>query len=244
MTRRMMAPWFCVLAFGCSVSDGGAPDVGPDAADLGFDVGDDATHRACGASRVEEHTVAGWTVRLDHTDGAWRATAADGTVLAGRPACTEAAVLLLDEDASVRHAFGNFQIDLTGEHSWVANEAQLPEFSAGDEVRLQYRVGQNRDAAIVFSEGSKGGLRVELEHATKSAELRFTVEPAASFFGLGTQVTGMDLRGRTFPLWTQEQGNGKPEGGGYLPAQQRPRGSVCPNGCVARDDGLERDRHA
>ncbi len=40
-------------------------------------------------------------------------------------------------------------------------------------------------------------------------ELRFNCNPDDAFFGLGTQVTGLDLRGRKYPLWTQEQGNGK-----------------------------------
>lgn len=66
--------------------------------------------------------------------------------------------------------------------------------------------------------------------AARGAELNMHCGAEEAFFGLGTQVTGLNLRGRTYPLWTQEQGNGKPENGGVFPLNNIPEAAYAPMG--------------
>ena len=87
-------------------------------------------------------------------------------------------------------------------------------------------------ASLVFAEGDAGGLLIELRHDVQSAEYRVRCGADEAFFGLGTQVTSMNLRGRTYPLWTEEQGNGKPESGGSFPFNNPPESAYAPMGVL------------
>jgi alpha-glucosidase len=68
-------------------------------------------------------------------------------------------------------------------------------------------------------------------------ELSWNVGPAESFIGLGTQTTGMDLRGRRYRLWTQEQGIGKPEGDSGFPLANAREAAYAPMGVLHSSAG-------
>src|SRR5690606_999972 len=70
-----------------------------------------------------------------------------------------------------------------------------------------------------------------------AGELSFTCVADEGFFGLGTQATGLDLRGRRYPLFTQEQGNSKPEDGGVFPLNNIPEAAYAPMGVWHSTEG-------
>lgn len=107
-------------------------------------------------------------------------------------------------------SFGSLRVELEGENtsmSWV--ELRAFEVDAGD-AEIHLRFGEEK--SLRFSLHNQRDLYLELSgqrEAKEAGEISFRCKPEEAFFGLGTQVTGMNLRGRTYPLFTQEQGNGK-----------------------------------
>lgn len=225
----------------CESPDSDVPDAGADDADVraemadmpGADLADASTAPFCGDDGEEIVEVGDWTLRLHYDDGSWTAAKGEGDpVLAGPASCASPALRLYTGEPSVRAEFGNFRIQLEGDRvdtQWVAAELGVPLMTTSDgAVSLQYRVG-DETATLVFSP-EDDDLRVRLEATADGAEIAFPCGPEESFFGLGTQVTGMDLRGGTYPLWTQEQGNSKPEGGGNFPLNNIPEAAYAPMG--------------
>lgn len=211
-------------------------DVDIDAAADLADSKTDATSPGCGSSEVVETTVAGWTIRFDYDDGRWHALApgSENPTLSGPPGCepTSTPVRVMRGEPTVRAAFGNFRIDIEGDDTeWlVPASRRAPTVDATEEsMALRYVLGDREEISLQFTEHD-GDLRIEALHDLDGAELRFECQPGESFFGLGTQVTGMDLRGRTYPLWSQEQGNSKPESGGAFPLNNFPEAAYAPMG--------------
>lgn len=206
------------------------PDARSDASNDSADVG-----IFCGGEDPEPVEVAGWTIAVSYGDGSWTATApgASSPVLRGPAVCDgEMAIALLDEPPDARHAFGNFEIDLQGDNEWTPNNPIPPDVTpTADGAEIVYRVGDGA-AKLFFSEGASGGLRMELVHGVQTAQFRLRCDADEAFFGLGTQVTSMNLRGRTYPLWTEEQGNGKPENGGSFPFNNPPEAAYAPMGVL------------
>lgn len=93
--------------------------------------------------------------------------------------------------------------------------------TAGDRVRLQIAPHNRTDLKI--------WLETEISDVN-GGEIGFDCHEGEGFFGLGTQSTGMDLRGRIYPLWTQEQGIGKPDTGVFFPLNNVPEAAYAPMG--------------
>lgn len=83
-----------------------------------------------------------------------------------------------------------------------------------------------------WSAEEDGSLRVAWDAGVDGAELRWECGADESFFGLGSQSVGMDLRGRRYPLWSQEQGIGKPADGGIFPINNYPEAAYAPMGVL------------
>lgn len=162
--------------------------------------------------------VNGWRVEIDEAASTWRvfaphlASGAEPTLsgpLSGR---------IASGSATVSGSFGQFAVALEGDDAgtlWSGPLAvgKVTRSATGVEVALSDRGGANA-SRLVFQGHGERDLRISLETDDEEAtagELRFHCREGESFFGLGTQVTGMDLRGRTYPLLVQEQGIGKPE---------------------------------
>ncbi len=188
-----------------------------------------------GCAAAGEVRVGAWNLTLD-TDGVLKIQGPDVQLLS-RSLCSAEApgVRMMRGGASVREAFGAFQIDLEpegNEAQWFAgkNGVRMEESEDGAEITVPV---ENSEVRIQLTPDAEDGLRVQLvadeADAYVGGELSLECDGAA-YFGLGSQVTGMDLGGRTYPLWTQEQGNGKPESGSPFPLKNIPEAAYAPMG--------------
>ena len=202
-----------------------------DSADVDPDL--DAGPAACDLTGGEAASfgVGSWTVALE-ADGSWSVTPPDAEL----PTFYAPATCADDGASRVRVArgaphvlneFGAFRIALESRQStleWVGVDAPPTVEDAG----FVYQLG-DEVLRLLFSE-SGADLRIELDGPWDAGELTWALGADEAYFGLGSQVTGMDLRGRTYPLWTQEQGNGKPEDPVAWPLQGEPEAAYAPMG--------------
>ncbi|MFP4597479.1 MAG: TIM-barrel domain-containing protein [Persicimonas sp.] len=228
-----------------------AAEVGPegdaDAPDAGFTCKGDAPDSTPVVVTTE---INGWWVSVDSGGGAWsiRRSEDEEPVLSGPGTCDDGTseadtspIRLGSGEAAVKNSFGNFDIDLFSERAsleWLSAADASPEVDQSDGqlvVRwpLEGDRGPDSAAELRFAPDGEENLSVSLsstDDALTSGELSMDCQPDEAFFGLGSQATGMDLRGRTYPLWTQEQGNGKPEDGGIFPLNNTSEAAYAPMG--------------
>lgn len=223
--------WLCGLLLGFALA--GCGDDGGSATPPG-DGGADASATS-GQDTGDPPAEAAWSVAVDEMSGAWTVAppgAIGGPVLAGS-GWLELAVGGAPE---VEMAFGAFRIDLDGA-AWAAPDpAAAPVIETGDgwtEVRRPL-LGAEGSVGLRFEEWGDGHLRIAL--VTDAAvdvsggAIAWDDAPDTGWFGLGSQTVGLDLNGRRYPLLTQEQGIGKPEGGGFFPVQNVPEAAYAPMG--------------
>lgn len=255
---RLSASALTLLVVGaCGDSDvNSTADAGPtsDANDVAAEIDGDAGSPRCppeGAEPAEGvlADINGWTVSVDGATGAWSITAAGGDrpVLEGPGSCARgdeggySPVRLASGDARVTSAFGNFRIDLESEQAsleWLTTANIAPTVTHEDDaVLIHWPLPLDRpaDAAAELRFLAEGSQNIAVELTTNvdaldTGEIVTACRPDEAFFGLGSQSVGMNLRGRTFPLWTQEQGNGKPEDGGVFPLNNFPEAAYAPMG--------------
>lgn len=239
-----------------------APDVTQLDADLSDDSDSDAplpSHqcRVIDDGRAPEMTtvtLGGWTVTADATHGTWAVTPPDGTapVLEGPGTCVDSersaglpAVRLSSATPGVDNSFGAFRIRLSTV-SLAAVTGDRPRVESSDDAlaliwSVRDHAGATGEATLRFSlDTASGGLRVALESSRpewQAGEIALRCRADESFFGLGTQATGMDLRGTQIPLWTQEQGIGKPADGGFFPLNNIPEAAYAPMGVWHSSEG-------
>ncbi|MEZ4269773.1 MAG: glycoside hydrolase family 31 protein, partial [Myxococcota bacterium] len=230
MTRYFLA--ICALLLATSPACGGGGGGGSDGG-TEVDVIADLTADLPDASDPLEHAVGDWRVRVDPDGCTWSVRPVDAStpLLAGPAGCQNWLSLATSGAPAVEQLFGAYQIDLDAIPMSSPNPAVKPlpvPFPGALEVRLELG---NTKAVLRFEARSDGALRIALvAPGAITGALRFAVAPDESFFGLGTQSVAMDLRGRRFPLWTQEQGIGKPEGGGFFPLNNIPEAAYAPMG--------------
>ncbi len=172
-----------------------------------------------------------------HGDGSWRLSRGDETLVQGPANCDEPALRVLRGEPFIENSAGAFDIRLDGERAettWVASIPSIPRFDSGG---LVYELEDGTTATITFTPRVPDGanetaldVAIQLEAEADGAELNTVCRSGEEFFGLGTQVVGMGLRGHTFPLWSQEQGNGKPDDGGLFPLNNIPEAAYAPAG--------------
>ena len=205
-------------------------DPNADAADAEVDAGPALCDPSGGASA--SFGIGAWTVSVSE-DGAWMVTPPDAelpTVFAP-PTCAvdgRSRIRVALGAPHVLNEFGAFRVTLEGRTSELvwSGVAGPPRVEEGS---LVYEVLGGGQAELRFTENGDD-LRVELHGDWDGGELAWSLADDEAFFGLGSQVTGMDLRGRTYPLWTQEQGNGKPDGTVIWPLQGEPEAAYAPMG--------------
>lgn len=249
-TRRYLALVF-TLVLGCSSSAEETADTGDvatdgpvDAEDASADAGDADT------GLRTEAVVNGWTVSVDPDSGAWSISEENGKPVL-RSSTNKPPVRVGRGEPGVKNDYGAFRIDLVGSDSeiaWNAPSTSNPKLqSDGDGHSLVWHLGasnseagSSRSIRLQFQPADGDDLRITMraENADVDAgEMNLACGDGASYFGLGTQVTGLDLRGRTYPLWTQEQGIGKPEDGGLFPLNQPPEAAYAPMGVWHSTEG-------
>ncbi|PJB43617.1 MAG: hypothetical protein CO108_09835 [Deltaproteobacteria bacterium CG_4_9_14_3_um_filter_63_12] len=197
-------------------------------------------------SAPETHTLNGWTVEVDSGTGAWSITPPGGTqpTLEGSGTCVDGergpqpALTLVREGApKVLALAGAYQIQTDSGLTWWPTSGVAPTVTASESlVSLRWALlsasNEADFATLIFEPYGPRDLRIALQAdggaLGGSIEMRCTSDE--SFFGLGTQSVGMDLRGHEFPLWTQEQGVGKPKGGGIFPLNNIPEAAYAPMG--------------
>ncbi|MCB9543126.1 MAG: hypothetical protein H6703_11845 [Myxococcales bacterium] len=235
-----------------------APDATPDAAaDAAADATPDAAPDATADAEAPDagpgctlpppapiaHALGEWTVTTDAARREWTvARPPDGAVvLRSPPACVDGAprpALRVARGApAIESAFGNFRVQLDGPRSrldWRPIITAPTVEATADDLTLRHPDG----VALRFARDGDD-LRVELLAPDADAgALAWRCGPDTGFFGLGTQVTGLDLRGRRYPLFTQEQGIGKPADGHPYPLANYPEAAYAPMGVWHDSDGL------
>jgi alpha-glucosidase (family GH31 glycosyl hydrolase) len=193
-----------------------------------------------GGDRVEA-VIGAFTVVADTASGAWSVLdAEDRAVMVGPSACGEESGLPLLRVATgeplVVNQFGAFQVATEGRATGIVWAAPDGEVRVNNDVpgqlTIEVQLLDGTSSALQFTEESGGALRLSVPGSGTDgpAEFAFQCREDEAFFGLGTQVTGMDLRGRKYPLWTQEQGIGKTEGGTGFPLSNALEAAYAPMG--------------
>ena len=200
-----------------SPSDDGAVDV--QRADAVPDVAGDLAAPDVQPETALEPALGGWTVGVDAASGTWSVVPPGGMAPVLRGGGDDA-VAVGRGAPEVLTAFGGFEIRLDEGITWHSSAAGRPTVEqTRDRVALRWEIaGAGAAVTLAFSlhEGRDLMLAVSAAPADRgnqvdAAALRFDIDADESFFGLGAQTYGMDLRGGRFPLWTQEQGIGKPD---------------------------------
>lgn len=180
----------------------------------------------------ETFAIGDWAVTLGN-DGAWSVTAPTGaTTLRGLPTCVETSedpvygLRVGTGTPGYNLNAGTFDIEIVRDRDdtidnppeieWAAPTSNARVASRPEGVALEWTFGEDV-VALEFLRRDEDHLSVTVNApAFEAHELLWQASEGEAFFGLGTQVFGMDLRGGTFPLWTQEQGIGKSRGR-YIP---------------------------
>jgi alpha-glucosidase (family GH31 glycosyl hydrolase) len=185
------------------------------------------------AENFEDIAIEDWVVQVDRATGAWAVQSPDGrTVLNAPDPCIDGEPRPLVDihrgAPGVTNLFGAFRFDFN--RTEVESVQGAPEIDTDGGVTLRWTTA-TAPIELRFEAYPEGGLWIGLRHPDATGgTLRAACDADESFFGLGTQVIGPDLRGRTFPLWTQEQGNGKPENGQPFPLANIPEAAYAPMG--------------
>ena len=235
------------------VADGsgnGSSDTSGEGSGQGSGSGDTQVPIACAATsgavaaRLERAGIA--VTFLD--DGSWSLERNGQVAATGAATCDDAApgARVAAGRPAFRSGFGNTIVTMTGPASrldWFAPAGAVAVTAASsDAVTLSWPLAGADGATLSldYRLDEDGTLRVAMRSSLAGAETgEWSWEsPAAErFVGLGTQVTGMDLRGRTYRLWTQEQGIGKQEGDAGFPLANALEAAYAPMGILHGSGG-------
>lgn len=180
-------------------------------------------------------------------DGAWRLTRDDATVMTGPATCDDESpgAKVAAGTPAFRSGFGNTIVTMTGPASrltWRSPAGAVTVSAASNEaVTLSWPLaGVEGSLLLDYRLDADGTFRVAMRSTLEGAATGAWSWDSPSqerFIGLGTQVTGMDLRGRTYRLWTQEQGIGKQEGDAGFPLANALEAAYAPMGVMHSSGG-------
>ena len=181
-------------------------------------------------------------------DGSWSLARGAELVTTGVATCDDAApgARVAAGTPAFRSGFGNTIVTMTGPASrltWLqpAGSATV-EAATADAVTLRWPLAGAAGASLAlrYALDEDGTLRVAMSSTLEGAatgEWSWGSAAGERFIGLGTQVTGMDLRGRVYRLWTQEQGIGKLEGDSGFPLANALEAAYAPMGVMHASGG-------
>ncbi len=181
-------------------------------------------------------------------DGSWSLARGAELVTTGVATCDDAnpGARVAAGTPAFRSGFGNTIVTMTGPASrltWLqpAGSATV-EAATADAVTLRWPLAGAAGASLAlrYALDEDGTLRVAMSSTLEGAatgEWSWGSAAGERFIGLGTQVTGMDLRGRVYRLWTQEQGIGKLEGDSGFPLANALEAAYAPMGVMHASGG-------
>ena len=229
---------------GDALRDGGVDallDGGADA--LIVDAGADATSdggirrevpHCHGIGELDQVQIGEWRVEFDQLTGEWAVFAPhrEDPVLEAGGTCRNSSyrtpVEVHFDAPRVTNLFGAFRFEFAPGDGVSLPDAFYSEQDGGLTLRWQVN---DAPLELRFEAYPGGGLWIGVRHpSAEGGTLSLRCREGEGFFGLGTQVVGPDLRGRIYPLWTQEQGNGKPENGQPFPLANVPEAAYAPMG--------------
>lgn len=265
MARRFLLPLLLLVACGDSASpsdqsadtdaasDTQTADGSGDASDTSADGSGDGSGTApqtCAPAPVEQLARierAGLSVSFAG-DGSWSLARGAELVTTGVATCDDAnpGARVAAGTPAFRSGFGNTIVTMTGPASrltWLqpAGSATV-EAATADAVTLRWPLAGAAGASLAlrYALDEDGTLRVAMSSTLEGAatgEWSWGSAAGERFIGLGTQVTGMDLRGRVYRLWTQEQGIGKQEGDAGFPLANALEAAYAPMGVMHASGG-------
>ena len=265
MARRFLLPFLLLVACGDSASpsdqsadtddasDTQTADGSGDASDTSADGSGDGSGTApqtCTQAPVEQLARlerAGLSVSFAG-DGSWSLARGAELVTTGVATCDDAnpGARVAAGTPAFRSGFGNTIVTMTGPASrltWLqpAGSATV-EAATADAVTLRWPLAGAAGASLAlrYALDEDGTLRVAMSSTLEGAttgEWSWGSAAGERFIGLGTQVTGMDLRGRVYRLWTQEQGIGKQEGDAGFPLANALEAAYAPMGVMHASGG-------
>jgi len=265
MARRFLLPLLLLVACGESASpsdqsantdaasDTQTADGSGDAFDTSADGSGDGSGTApqtCTPAPVEQLARierAGLSVSFAG-DGSWSLARGAELVTTGVATCDDAnpGARVAAGTPAFRSGFGNTIVTMTGPASrltWLqpAGSATV-ETATADAVTLRWPLAGAAGASLAlrYALDEDGTLRVAMSSTLEGAatgEWSWGSAAGERFIGLGTQVTGMDLRGRVYRLWTQEQGIGKLEGDSGFPLANALEAAYAPMGVMHASGG-------
>ena len=265
MARRFLLPLLLLVACGESASpsdqsadtdaasDTQTADGSGDASDTSADGSGDGSGTApqtCTQAPVEQLARierAGLSVSFAG-DGSWSLARGAELVTTGVATCDDAnpGARVAAGTPAFRSGFGNTIVTMTGPASrltWLqpAGSATV-EAATADAVTLRWPLAGAAEASLAlrYALDEDGTLRVAMSSTLEGAatgEWSWGSAAGERFIGLGTQVTGMDLRGRVYRLWTQEQGIGKLEGDSGFPLANALEAAYAPMGVMHASGG-------
>ena len=202
-----------------------------------------------GNAQVALATISSGTlsVRFDERGG-WELSESGERRVSGPATCDDLApgARVAAGTPAFRSGFGNTIVTMTGPASrltWFRPAGAATVEAANDaSVTLRWPLADGGGATIAlrYSLDEDGTLRVAMLSTLPDAETgewSWATPADDRFVGLGTQVTGMDLRGRTYRLWTQEQGIGKQEGDAGFPLANALEAAYAPMGVMHASSG-------
>ena len=223
---------------------------GPDTAPDGSGDGSGSAAESCSQTTAEQLArIEGGGLSVAFAgDGSWTLARGETVVATGVATCDDAApgARVAAGTPASRSGFGNTIVTMTGPASrltWLqpAGSASV-EAATADAVTLRWPLAGAPGASVAlrYALDADGTLRVAMSSTLEGAatgEWSWGSPSDERFIGLGTQVTGMDLRGRTYRLWTQEQGIGKLEGDSGFPLANALEAAYAPMGVMHASGG-------
>lgn len=241
---RVWVLWVFACSLGVAACSDDSPSEPVQSPEMGVDAGSDAAEPEprpeCGDDTVERAEIGAYSIVVDASDGSWAVEHGGEIQIEGAPNCERAALRVLEGELDVENEFGAFQIAPEEDSEWLEPVSGIPEIMSDPGiVRLTYTLEDSREVHLAMKlrspevtgeDARELEVLVEADDAFTGTEFFTRCYDGESFFGLGTQGVGMDLRGRSYPLWAQEQGNGKPEDGGLFPFNNVPEAAYAPMG--------------
>lgn len=189
----------------------------------------------------ERYTLGEWLIDVDSGTGSWQlrhqtdaaplasSTVCNGTTLQSPVSTATGKPLVINFTGSFRNL-----PKAMDKLNWRTINAEQPDIIYDqDSLNITWALTDKTSAGITFKLHDKGNLWLGVVNgndASSAAEIRLDCSHDEAFYGLGAQSTGMNLRGRRYPLWTQEQGVGKVDNDLTWPLTNRREATYAPMG--------------
>ncbi|MDX3909054.1 MAG: alpha-glucosidase [Sphingobium sp.] len=113
-------------------------------------------------------------------------------------------------NADVEMFRGNFRLfDTVAERIPLTHARLVQRSDSGDAWQMEMAKGEGLPATLLLTVCPDGLFLKAHDRTINRCWLTFHAEPEERIYGLGEQMSYLDLRGRVFPIWTSEPGVGR-----------------------------------